>query len=401
MIVGQFNDSYSPCVDGVGNVVRNYAVWLNQMGHECHVAVPEFPGYNDDNEPYSIIRCKSVGQPFKGPYRLAIPEFDYEFRKKLFGIPFDIIHAHSPFSTGEYGRRLAHERHVPMVATFHSKYYDDFKSNLKSTTLARIALSAVVNFYESADFVFAVNEPTVGVLRDYGYKGDLGVLPNGCEYDAVQDVEPLRRAFNEKHHVGPDETVLLFVGQHIQAKNIRLILKACAILKSNGIRFRLFTAGEGKDMNDCINLARELGIDGVTTFLGKILDRSELQTVFARADLFLFPSVYDNAPIVMMEAASVKCPALVISGTNSAAGIRDGYNGFFGPASVAGYAARIAALLEHPELIKTVGENAQKTVYVHWEKRVEDLTVLYEDLIKTYKLREGKAKPKWGNLRFY
>lgn len=400
MIVGEFNDSYTPCVDGVGNVVKNYAHWLNQMGHECHVAVPQYPGYTD-NETYSIIRCKSVAVPFKKPYRLGIPEFDYEFRKKLFDIPFDIIHAHSPFSTGEYARRLAHERGVPLIATFHSKYYDDFKGALKSTTLAKIALSAVVDFYERADFVFAVNEPTVGVLRDYGYKGDVEVLPNGCEYEAVEDVEPLRRAFNEKHHVHPDEAVLLFVGQHIQAKNIKLILKSCAILKSNGVNFRLFTAGEGRDMGDCINLARELGISDVTTFLGKILDRYELQTVFARADLFLFPSVYDNAPIVMMEAASVKCPALVISGTNSASGIRDGYNGFFGPASVAGYAQRIAALLEQPELIKAVGSNAQRTVYVPWEKRVEDLTVLYEDLIKTYKLREGKTKPKWGNLRFY
>lgn len=401
MIVGEFNDSYAPCVDGVGNVVRNYAMWLDQLGHECHVAVPGYPNYTD-NEPFDIIRCKSVGLPFKRPYRLGIPEFDYEFRKKIFDIPFDIIHAHSPFSTGEYARRLAHERGVPLVATFHSKYYDDFKGSLKSTTLAKIALSAVVDFYERADFVFAVNEPTVGVLRDYGYKGDVSVLNNGCEYDAVEDVEPLRRIFNEKHHVSQDEIVMLFVGQHIQAKNIRLILKACAILKSNGIRFRLFTAGEGKDMGDCIELARELGIADVTTFLGKILDRGELQTVFARADLFLFPSVYDNAPIVMMEAASVKCPALVISGTNSAAGIKDGYNGFFGPASVAGYARRIADLIENPAIMKYAGENAQKTVYVPWKTRVEELCILYEDLIKIYKQTAGNPKRlKWGNLRFY
>ena len=41
-------------------------------------------------------------------------------------------------------------------------------------------------------------------------------------------------------------------------------------------------------------------------FCGKVTDRDLLANYFARADLFLFPSLYDASSIVQIEAASVE-----------------------------------------------------------------------------------------------
>ena len=50
--------------------------------------------------------------------------------------------------------------------------------------------------------------------------------------------------------------------------------------------------------------------------------------LYHRADLLVFPSIYDNAPMVLREAAAMGTPAVVVRGSCSAEGITDGENGF-------------------------------------------------------------------------
>ena len=40
-------------------------------------------------------------------------------------MPFDLVHAHAPFLAGRAARSVARKKGIPLVATFHSKYYDD------------------------------------------------------------------------------------------------------------------------------------------------------------------------------------------------------------------------------------------------------------------------------------
>lgn len=47
LITGQFNDSFTPVMDGVTNVVKNYAYWLDKKYGESYVATPAYPGYID------------------------------------------------------------------------------------------------------------------------------------------------------------------------------------------------------------------------------------------------------------------------------------------------------------------------------------------------------------------
>ena len=55
----------------------------------------------------------------------------------------------------------------------------------------------------------------------------------------------------------------------------------------------MLVVGEGKSKDDFIEQSEELGLKDDIKFLGKILDRDMLKSIFARADLFIFPSVYD------------------------------------------------------------------------------------------------------------
>ena len=123
MQIGEYIDSYSPVIDGVVTCVKNYAYWLNQKHGNCYVAAPRCPGY-EDTDPFSVYRFTSVPVPKKPPYRFGVSALDYRYHKAMAVQYPQLVHAHSPFTAGWDALRFAKRRDIPIVATFHSKFYD-------------------------------------------------------------------------------------------------------------------------------------------------------------------------------------------------------------------------------------------------------------------------------------
>jgi hypothetical protein len=94
------------------------------------VITPYSPGYIDDKP--NVLRYKSIPLPKRKPYRLGVPQFDFSFLKMINKIPFDLVHAHCPFSSGKLALNLSKKLNIPSIITFHSKFYDDFINIVKS-----------------------------------------------------------------------------------------------------------------------------------------------------------------------------------------------------------------------------------------------------------------------------
>ena len=163
MIIGEFNDTYPPELDGVGTVVKSYAEELTAMGDECYYVAPNCPKYARIPM-YKTLLFHGVKLPGE-PYHFGFPSLDFAYLRRENRVPFDIVHAHSPFSAGREALRVARRRGVPIVATFHSKYYDDFYEKTHSRQIASLAANYVVNFNNQCDEVWAVNDRTADVLR--------------------------------------------------------------------------------------------------------------------------------------------------------------------------------------------------------------------------------------------
>ncbi len=124
--IGLFNDGYVPIMDGVTITVKNYALWLNKLLGPTYVITPYMPNY-EDNEPFPVIRFLSMSTIVRPPYRIGLPDLDLRLQYLLKNRDFDLVHAHSPFAAGLLAKKVAKERHIPIVATFHSKYREDFR----------------------------------------------------------------------------------------------------------------------------------------------------------------------------------------------------------------------------------------------------------------------------------
>lgn len=380
MKVGQFTDTFLPVMDGVGRVVSHYAQGMGELCEACYVIAPQQKNPGPQNPRYEVVEYRSIALPKMHQYRVGLPVLDIRYRSQMAKIRLDIVHAHSPFAAGREAYRVARHQGIPLVATFHSKYYDDFYQVTRSKTLSKLGIKFVVDFFSRCDQVWAVSKSTAQVLRSYGYEGSIEVMENGTDCkepdkEAVQMVE-------ERYGLG-QQPVLLFVGQMNWKKNIRRVLEAVDSLVRQGCDLRLIMVGQGPSEREIRALSSSMGLDPIVVYTGHVNDSRLLQGLYARADLFVFPSLYDNAPMVVREAASVGTPSLLAVGSSAAEVVRDGENGLLAKDTTIDMAERIAWALAHPEKLQEIGVAARLTIPKPWKDVIAEALERYGDLIYT------------------
>ena len=377
--VGLFCDVFPPVMDGVSVCMENYAYWMQKkVGGVC-VITPNVSGADYAKHEYKVYDYFSVPVPKRPPYVTGIAEIDPLWLAKVATTRFKIVHAHCPFATGQAARRIARLQGIPLVATFHSKYRDDFARVLPKLAVD-IAIDAIVDYYERADLVWVPQESTVEVLREYGYKGHVEVMDNGS--DLVADYpEKFFVEARQRLGIAPEEFVMLFVGQHIWEKNPRLVIEALSRIPD--VPFRMFFVGTGYAAEEMKALVSEKGLDGKVTFVGSITDREKLTDYYAASDLFLFPSLYDNAPLVVREAAALNTPAVMAEGATAATILTDGENGFLTENDPDRMAELLRELVHDPDRVHRVGVQASRTIVRSWEDCVEEVIDRYNALLRS------------------
>lgn len=143
-------------------------------------------------------------------------------------------------------------------------------------------------------------------------------------------------------------------------KNILHILEAGALLHQQGLPFTLVLAGQGADAEAIRKKADALSIGADTILTGHVSDAALLDGLYQRAELFVFPSLYDTFSLVLREAAAVGTPAVVTRGGSPAEAIADGENGFLAEDTPEDLARIIQHALADPAALRTVGEHAKR-----------------------------------------
>ncbi len=370
-------DTYYPSFDGVVNVMNSYAESLVKQGFNVVALVPD---YRDKVyvKSYPVLAVNSIFSK-KLNYQIPAPDFDCEAKKLLKSLRIDLIHVHSPFFTGELARKIAKKRKIPMIATFHSQYRQDFEKNVKSKWLVNSLLKRVMKVFNAADEAWTMTDSTASVLKEYGYKGKVRLVPNGTTFPRAENYEEERKAAREKLGVGDDISLLLFVGRLVEQKNIIFVADVLGKIKKRGAKFRMLFVGDGPDRKRLEERIKENGVSEECRLLGYVSDKAELMDIYSAADLFLFPSLYDISSIVQVEAASHKLAGAFITDSVTAATIKNGKNGFTFDKD--GYADGVYELLQNPKKLAEIGENAFHELYVSWDDVTARVGNYYREFI--------------------
>ncbi len=384
MKVGLFIDTWYPMVDGVIKVVDNYA---RRLVKYCDVVVfcPKTRGYSkeeDDTLPYTVVRCLSV--PLTAlDYDLPTSALDPLFDAQIIQSGIDLVHIHSPFTVGLAGVLYAKLHGLPVVATLHSQYKQDFEKPLKLKPAVDVAMNSIMRVFNACDECWAVNGGIKELYEtEYGLTAPCKVRLNATDHQPVKDIEEAARIVNETYGIPEDATVFLFVGRINFIKNIDFTVRSLARAKAMGLKnFRMLFAGKGQDEDKLAELVKSEGLEDEVVMCG-LTEKPMLENLYSRAKLFLFPSLYDANSLVQIEAACQGTPTVFLEGARTAATVTPGVNAYVSKPGEENYARMILDIMEHPQEYERISAAAKKDLYISWDDVVKDVYSDYSSFVE-------------------
>ena len=374
--IGLFLDSFFPNIDGVVNVVDNLAKELSKY-NDVVVVVPYTESVSEDKDrPYKVVRINSLPVPFTD-YRVSLMQTRInESYKILLEEKFDIIHIHSPLAIGSLGLKVAKKLNIPCLATMHTRFDFEIRKRVNNQFIIDNIISRFIKIYNSCDKCIAVNNAMKKVFKDYGYLYEPVVIYNGTDLTTCKDKEIINK-INVKYSLDEVYPVFLFVGRIIDIKNIFFILDSLKLLKEEGYKFKMIYVGDGFDLKELQKRIVDYGMQDYCITTGMVTDRNIISGFYKRADLFLFPSLFDASSLVQIEAAVNETPGVFIEGSVTSDTVINNVSGFTSSYNVNDYKERIKEIISDKEKLKEVGKNAREMLGRSWDGIAKDTYELY------------------------
>jgi UDP-glucose:(heptosyl)LPS alpha-1,3-glucosyltransferase len=157
-----------------------------------------------------------------------------------------------------------------------------------------------------ADRVIAASQMVVSEITDlYRYPADkIDLIRNGLPLDRFQFGPELREKSRADLKLKQDQIALLFVGSGWERKGLLFAIEALALCKNR--KMRLLVAGRG-DTRRYKTTRLRFWREEPVHFLGEVAD---LTPVYAAADIFILPTIYDPFSNACLEALASGLPII-------------------------------------------------------------------------------------------
>jgi glycosyltransferase involved in cell wall biosynthesis len=221
----------------------------------------------------------------------------------------DIIHITGPSELGLFGAYFAHQLRIPLVASWHTNLHEYAARRMRwlsrhlgdvGASIERAVESATLQLtaqlYHRAEALYAPN-PTLCTLLERTIHRPCHLMQRGVDTDLFT---PTRRTRALNDH----EIVLGYVGRLSVEKNVTLLPKVDAQLRTLGITPRWLIIGHGAE-------EAHLRAALPTAELPGVLRNEALASAYANMDLLIFPSHTDTFGNVVLEALASGVPAIV------------------------------------------------------------------------------------------
>ena len=168
----------------------------------------------------------------------------------------------------------------------------------------------------------------------------LHVIYNGVDLEHFHPGQrsALRAQARNTFGCSDDDIVFAFVGSGFERKGLACAIDALELAADS--RMRLVVAGRDRDAARFADRARAAGVADRVALLGGVED---VRPVYAAADCFILPTLYDPFPNAALEAFAMGVPVIVSRRCGAAELVRAGENGWICEAhDAAGLAALLA-----------------------------------------------------------
>jgi phosphatidylinositol alpha-1,6-mannosyltransferase len=300
------------------------AVWAAEIykrlgGKEIHIVTAEVPDAAavDAAHPNTIHRLNLKRIVWLRPESLAIyARFFFKALALAVSHPFDAIHAFRALPEGMVAWAVARLTFRPVVIYAHGE---------ELTTWGRGGKYKAMRFaLQHADQIIANSEHTRNTLLEMNIDAArITIIYPGVDVSVFRpglDVTGLRETLG----IGNDEKLVFSVGRLSRRKGFDQMIRAVALLISEGIQIRYVIAGIGQDADYLDGLIREHNLQDAVHRIGAV-NEADLPRWLNACDVFAMPNRDINGDnegfgMVFIEAAACGKPSLAgdAGGTGSA-----------------------------------------------------------------------------------
>jgi glycosyltransferase involved in cell wall biosynthesis len=375
--IAMVNDGWYPTIGGVVNHVKNLS---NAMAANHDVTVDihtralvsehiDRSGDEGLHKDVSVIRhppATEFGNPI-GRVATALTPIP-----SLLRTDYDIVHGHT---------------YYPSVATMLSGKLSGSKSVLTVHGTALNSGTGVVN----SPYKNKINRffEKLFVLR-FKYNGVISVNRNNV--DLLQEnhtsVKHIANGINTSQflpkNTSEDTKHILFIGRLAQKKRVQDLLKAFDTVHQSTQDVKLIIAGSGPEEAKLKQLKIALDLGSKVEFTGRIPDEEVIQ-LYAKADVFVLPSVWEGHPITLLEAWGSGTPVVTTEVEGIQEYVTHRTNGYLVPSkSPEELADGILYALDHPDEAEEWVSAAKELVEgkYTWERIADETLEYYRSLLK-------------------
>ena len=328
--IGIFTDTYLPETNGVAVSTKMLKDELRVLGHNAYIITTANPGrrkfehgvFTLPSVPFAFLPSRRVGAVYSNRVRRII---------KRLGL--DIVHTHTEFSIGFFGRINARAMRVPVVHTYHT-IYKDYVHYLKIARFSRLTARMVKSFTRSycsgCKAVIVPTKKTYDLLDEYGLKNEMHIIPTGINLSMFSDenfrgddIERLRASYG----IGDSDRVLLYVGRVSKEKSIDVIVRAFPSILDMTPGLKLVIVGEGPALDSLASLSRSLGVSESVVFTGDV-PWSKVAAYYRLGDVFVSASKSETQGLTYIEAMASGLPVVAVRDDCLDGIVVDGESGF-------------------------------------------------------------------------
>lgn len=329
MRIGLFTDTYYPQINGVATSVLMLKENLERLGHQVFVFTTTDP--KADSREKNVFRVASL--PFKSERRVGMV-FHPRLSRRVKKLKLDVIHTHTEFSLGIFGRTMARYLNIPHIHTYHTIYEDYTHYIVKFGILDTIAKSAArklsANFCNSSNMVIVPTAKVRDLLLSYDVVKKISVVPSGIRLDkysrekhSKEDILDLKKSLG----INEDQKVIIYIGRISEEKNLKEVLNNLQDYLRNREDTKFLLIGDGPDFGVVKGLAESLGISHNTIFAGERL-WDEIGRYYQLGDVFVSASQSETQGLTFIEALASGLPIVAKKDRCFEDVVVNGYNGY-------------------------------------------------------------------------
>lgn len=337
-------DDFDPPRTGVGTVLQPVCRAFQFAGHRVTVLTTRAKG-QPRQEIWNGIQIHRFASVNLFGFLQAIPDAG-RINSILREAGVDLVYHNYLSLLAWSASRVTRRRGIRQAFTFHMTI--EHLTQPRPMKLFRPLLQrAIDRFCSGMDVITA---PSPALARELSLRLRRDVVPVG---NPLPDFSP----------ASSGKFVVLFVGRLDEEKNVPLLIRGFAGLKSARADCELWIAGAGRRRGDLERLSVELGIRSRTRFLGWV-DPLLIGDLYSKASVFVLPSRFETLGQVAAEAMRFGLPVIMCRQVISSGElIEEGVNGFLVDAEDdPGLAKRLIELHDCPELRRSMGEAGKERV---------------------------------------